>query len=73
MPGMEDEPSTTFTSLPILFSRLGISMETTDGCEATPTNEQSLPTQEPVTYEERAALRKVEREQRRSGEHSEDK
>ena len=31
MPGMDDEPSTTFTNLPVLFSKLGISDSTVDG------------------------------------------
>ena len=86
LPGMEDEPSGTFTNMATLFSKLGISVEETDG-EAPPTEdswrddrekvrkalESSSPAEDSVsspsptgdlTYEERAARRKAEREQR---------
>lgn len=95
MPGMEDEPSTTFTDLELLFQKLHISLDNEE--ESKPTSwrddgdkvgkalrEQSHPTQEGswkdsksdsthLTYEQRAALRKAEREQRQKEKESEEK
>ena len=69
MPGMEDEPSATFTDLDTLFEKLHISLddkqEREDDGLVSPdsiTVEQADSTE--LTYEERAARRKAEREQR---------
>ena len=85
MPGMEDEPSSTFVDLPTLFQKLHISIG--DEQESKPVSWRDDPetirkarqTSSPakggswrdtktdstnLTYEERAALRKAEREQR---------
>ncbi len=73
MPAMDDEPSSTFTNLPLLFSKLDICLESVDGGgdvgeEATPMDTPPSQEKEAVTYEERAAMRKEERERKRSGE-----
>lgn len=64
LPGMEDEPSSTFENMATLFEKLGISVEETDSWrgEKEPSSTPS-PTGD-MTYEERAARRKAEREQR---------
>ena len=64
LPGMEDEPSSTFENMAALFEKLGISVEETDSWreEKEPSSTPS-PTGD-MTYEERAARRKAEREQR---------
>lgn len=85
MPGMEDEPSSTFTDLPSLFQKLHISVESEQANKpvswrddperikkslqhSSPGKEDSWRDAKPdstnLTYEERAALRKAEREQR---------
>ncbi len=73
MPAMDDEPSSTFTNLPLLFSKLDICVESVDGGgeveeETTPTDTHPSQDKEAVTYEERAAVRREERERKRSGE-----
>ena len=71
MPGMDEEPSSTFSNMATLFSKLDISLDSVDGGDSKqepPTQEVAPPTQEVVamTYEERAALRKAEREKKRT-------
>ena len=86
MPGMEDEPSSTFTNMSTLFSKLGISVaedEAVDGVDPdkirealeTPPPTESTPSPTPpkadtseLTYEERAALRKAQREKKKTEE-----
>lgn len=69
MPEMEDESSSTFTNLPLLFSKLDIRLESVDGEEAPAPSKEPVtpPAKEPITYEERAAMRRAERERKRSG------
>ena len=84
MPGMEDEPASTFSNLQSLFEKLHVSVD--DEQENKPVSwrdesskvQQALQSSSPpsksgswregqsddLTYEERAALRKAEREQR---------
>ena len=71
MPGMEDEPATTFTNLQLLFEKLHISVDEPVSWRDEPSKVSSPPTSKEgskrdtdLTYEERAALRKAEREQR---------
>ncbi len=69
MPEMEDESSSTFTNLPLLFSKLDIRIESVDGDDAPPPLPQepvTPPIKESLTYEERAALRRAERERKKS-------
>ncbi len=73
---MEDEPSTTFNNLATLFKKLGISVEGTDQgeeeeeeVEEEKAEEKEVDTEKPsmgdsLSYEERAARRKAEREKR---------
>lgn len=86
MPGMEDEPSSTFTDLDSLFQKLHISIDdepvswrddpakVRKALQATspPTKEGSWKDTE-LTYEERAALRKAEREQRQKEKETKEK
>lgn len=69
MPNMDDESSSTFTNLPMLFAKLDIRLESVDGEETPPPSKEPVtpPSKEPVTYEERAALRRAERERKKSG------
>lgn len=83
MPGMEDEPASTFTDIHVLFQKLNISVD--DGQDSSSVSwrdspekvRKALHTTSPpskggswkegstdLTYEERAARRKAEREQR---------
>lgn len=67
MPGMEDEPSSTFTDLHSLFEKLHISIDNEPTSSWKDNRKTSPPTTKKdtdLTYEERAALRKAEREQR---------
>ena len=84
MPGMEDEPASTFTDLPSLFQKLHISIESEHDKPVSWRDDpekikKSIQHSSPdkggswrdaksdstnLTYEERAALRKAEREQR---------
>lgn len=85
MPGMEDEPASTFTDMQSLFQKLHISVEgeqdqtpvswRDDPEKIRKTTQHSTPDKggswrdaksdsTNLTYEERAALRKAEREQR---------
>ena len=71
MPGMDEEPSSTFSNMATLFSKLNISLDSVDGEETNqePSHQEvAPPTQEAValTYEDRAALRKAEREKKRT-------
>lgn len=81
MSGMEDEPASTFTDLDALFQKLHISVdEPVNGPDKV---RKALKTTSPpakegscrdtdLTYEERAALRKAEREQRQREKESQD-
>ncbi len=85
MPGMEDEPASTFTDLASLFKKLHISIESEEDNKPVSWRDdpekiqKALRSSSPgkegswrdtkadstnLTYEERAALRKAEREQR---------
>ena len=93
MPGMDEEPSSTFTNMSTLFEKIGVSVEEPDGAaspdqETTPPEVQQQQPQEParekprespprdmgnspppasdanLTYEERRALRRAERDKK---------
>ncbi len=68
MPGMEDEPSSTFTDLDSLFEKLNISLDGQGEGHSNADVAKSSPSQSKnsteLTYEERAACRKAEREER---------
>ena len=80
MPGMDDEPASTFTDLHSLFQKLHISVDDEPAswrdnpdkirkARSPPSNEGSSD----LTYEERAALRKAEREQRQKEKEAKEK
>ena len=87
MPGMEDEPSSTFTDLDSLFQKLHISLEEEPASwrddpdkvrnalktTSPPTKEGGSWRDKDLTYEERAALRKAEREQRQKEKEAKEK
>lgn len=80
MPGMEDEPSSTFTDLDSLFQKLHISLdEERDNPDHKVLKTTSPPAKDgswrdkDLTYEERAALRKAEREQRQKEKEAKEK
>lgn len=85
MPGMEDEPNSSFTNMATLFNKLGISVLEEDAVDGvvdadpdkirealeTPPPDEMKPApaisktdQADLTYEERAALRKAQREKK---------
>lgn len=85
MPGMDDEPSSTFADLDMLFQKLHISVDEPVSWRDDPDKvRKALKTTPPaakegsrretdLTYEERAALRKAEREQRQKEKEAQDK
>lgn len=85
MPGMDDEPSSTFTDLDTLFQKLHISVDEPVSWRDDPDKvRKALKTSPPpakqgswrdtdLTYDERAALRKAEREQRQKEKEAKDK
>ena len=75
LPGMEDEPSSTFSDWTYLFEKLNISVSSNDSpsesnkkedkhSERTSWRESGSSDSPALTYEQRAAKRKAEREQR---------
>lgn len=86
MPGMDDEPASTFTDLQSLFQKLHISVDDEPiswrddpdtvrkalKASPPPTKEGSWKDTD-LTYEERAALRKAEREQRQKEKEAKEK
>jgi len=65
MPGMDDAPSSTFTDIATLFSKLGISLG------SGPISPKPAPKPEPSptsSYEQRAAQRKADRERKAASE-----
>lgn len=80
MPGMDDEPASTFTDLHSLFQKLHISVDDEPaswrdnpdkiGKACSPPSKEGS---SDLTYEERAALRKAEREQRQKEKEAKEK
>jgi hypothetical protein len=86
MPGMDEEPSSTFADMDWLFQKLHISIEVEPvswrddpdkvrkalKTTSPPTKEDSW-RDKALTYEERAALRKAEREERQKEKEAKEK